>query len=39
MQWEDNLEYVRTHNLQADRGVHTYWLGMNEYADMVSYRP
>nr|AGL33704.1 cathepsin L1 [Sinonovacula constricta] len=33
--WEDNLKYVQTHNLQADRGVHTFWLGMNEYADMT----
>ncbi|XP_060553709.1 procathepsin L-like [Ruditapes philippinarum] len=32
--WEDNLQYVQSHNLQADRGVHTFWLGMNEYADM-----
>lgn len=32
--WEDNLKYVQSHNLEADRGVHTYWLGMNEYADM-----
>ncbi len=33
--WEDNLKKVQEHNLQADLGVHTYWLGMNEYADLV----
>lgn len=36
--WEDNLQYVQTHNLQADRGVHTFWLGMNEYSDMVRFK-
>ncbi|WAR29891.1 CATL1-like protein, partial [Mya arenaria] len=34
MVWEDNLDYVQSHNLEADRGMHTFWLGMNEYADM-----
>ncbi|KAL3886617.1 hypothetical protein ACJMK2_026601 [Sinanodonta woodiana] len=34
--WEQNLQRVQQHNLEADRGVHTYWLGMNEYADMSS---
>ena len=33
--WEGNLKTVQTHNLQADLGVHTYWLGMNKYADLV----
>jgi hypothetical protein len=22
---------------EADLGVHTYWLGMNKYADMVNF--
>jgi hypothetical protein len=35
--WESNLKTVQTHNLQADLGVHTYWLGMNKYADLVEY--
>lgn len=33
--WEDNVNYIQKHNLAADRGEHTYWLGQNEYADMV----
>jgi cathepsin L len=32
--WESNLKKVQEHNLQADLGVHTYWLGMNKFADM-----
>jgi len=35
--WKDNLRKVEEHNSQADRGLHTYWLGMNKYADMVSF--
>ncbi len=34
--WKDNLKKVEEHNLQADLGVYTYWLGMNKYADMVN---
>lgn len=34
--WESNLKIVEEHNLQADEGVHTYWLGMNEFADLVN---
>jgi len=33
--WESNLEKVNQHNIQADLGVHTYWLGMNAYADLT----
>lgn len=34
--WEKNIDYIQTHNLQADRGEHTFWLGMNEYGDMTN---
>jgi len=34
--WEDNLKLVHSHNLEADLGVHTFWLGMNAYADMTN---
>ncbi|XP_048749303.2 procathepsin L-like [Ostrea edulis] len=33
--WEDNVHYIQKHNLAADRGEHTFWLGQNEYADMT----
>jgi cathepsin L len=33
--WEDNLKIVQDHNLQADLGVHTFWLGMNKFADLT----
>jgi len=33
--WESNLRKVQEHNLQADIGVHTFWLGMNKFADLT----
>jgi cathepsin L len=33
--WESNLQKVNDHNIQADLGVYTYWLGMNAYADLT----
>ena len=36
MIWEDNIDYIQQHNRRADRGEHGFWLGTNEYADMVS---
>lgn len=35
--WESNLKVVNDHNLKADLGVHTFWLGMNKYADLVRF--
>jgi cathepsin L len=34
--WENNLQIVQNHNLQADLGVHSYWLGMNKFADLTT---
>jgi len=34
--WETNVHYIQQHNLEADRGVHTFWVGMNEYGDMTT---
>ncbi|XP_048749308.1 procathepsin L-like [Ostrea edulis] len=36
MIWESNLDYIQKHNMAADRGEHTFWLGMNEYGDMTN---
>ncbi|XP_053386830.1 procathepsin L-like isoform X3 [Mercenaria mercenaria] len=33
--WESNIKYIELHNLEADRGLHTYTLGMNKYGDMT----
>ena len=35
--WESNLRKVEQHNLRADLGMHTYWLGMNKFADLVRF--
>ena len=35
--WERNQQKVHEHNLQADVGIYTYWLGMNRYADLVNF--
>nr|UDE22422.1 cathepsin L2 [Mytilus galloprovincialis] len=32
--WEDNVRFIEHHNMAADRGKHTYWLGINHLADM-----
>lgn len=35
--WEKNFNRVIVHNSHADNGLQTYWLGINEYADMLGY--
>jgi len=32
--WLKHTELVKNHNAQADKGVHTYWLTINKFADM-----
>ncbi|CAF3720072.1 unnamed protein product [Adineta steineri] len=34
--WENNLKMIEEHNLQADLGVHTYRLGMNQHGDLTA---
>lgn len=33
--WETHLIMIRKHNLEADVGLHTYTLGINQFSDMV----
>jgi len=32
--WKNHFEIVNQHNMFADKGVYTYWLSMNKYADL-----
>ncbi|XP_076450639.1 cathepsin L-like peptidase [Babylonia areolata] len=34
--WEQSLQMIVEHNLEADRGLHTFRLGMNHLGDMTS---
>nr|AWM96389.1 cathepsin L2 [Dugesia japonica] len=33
--WENNLKFIQQHNVEYDLGKHTYYLGLNEFADMT----
>ena len=33
--WEENLRFIQTHNLAADRKEKSFFVGMNEYSDMT----
>merc|ERR1719220_2472289 len=32
--FEENVDYINQHNLEAEQGLHTFTLGLNEYADL-----
>lgn len=34
--WEEHLEMINLHNLEATMGMHTYELAMNHLGDLVS---
>merc|ERR1712212_850803 len=34
--WETNLDWIARHNVEADRGVHTFWCGENQFTDMTN---
>ncbi|KAK7886942.1 hypothetical protein WMY93_026563 [Mugilogobius chulae] len=33
MIWEKSLKFVEAHNKEADQGLHTFWVGMNQFSD------
>ena len=33
--FEANLRLIRSHNAEADRGLHTYRLGVNQFSDLT----
>lgn len=34
--WKSHRELVLKHNSEADKGMHTYWLAINKYADLTN---
>ncbi|XP_050405707.1 procathepsin L [Patella vulgata] len=34
--WESNLDYINEHNKRADEGQYTFWLAVNQFADMTN---
>jgi hypothetical protein len=35
--WKKNYDFVEKHNIEADGGVHSYRVKMNEFGDLVSF--
>jgi cathepsin L len=33
--WQKNVQTINQHNIEADLGLHTYRLGLNQYADLT----
>lgn len=33
--WKQNVDFIQKHNLEFDMGLHSYRLGINEYADLT----
>ncbi|XP_043576803.1 procathepsin L-like [Chiloscyllium plagiosum] len=36
MVWEDNMRYIKQHNLEHSMGKHTFTVGMNQYGDLTT---
>jgi len=34
--WESNLDWIARHNVEADRGLHTFTCGENQFTDMTN---
>lgn len=33
--WEENVRMIQKHNLEADLGLHTFTMKVNQFADIV----
>lgn len=33
--WEKNLKYIVQHNVESEKGIHTFTVGMNKFGDMT----
>lgn len=36
LRWERNLKFIEKHNAEADNGVHTFRVAMNQFGDMTN---
>lgn len=34
--WKSNFDFINLHNQQADNGVHSFWLKMNQFGDLTN---
>jgi C1A family cysteine protease len=34
--WKSNLDFIKKHNEDADKGLHTFWVKMNKFGDLTS---
>lgn len=35
--WKSNLKFIAEHNAKADQGVHSFWVAMNKFGDLVGF--
>lgn len=36
--WKSNLDYINTHNAEKTLGGKSFWLKMNKFGDLVTYK-
>ncbi len=34
--WKSNLDFIKKHNQDADKGLHTFWVKMNKFGDLTA---